>query len=114
MLAEAMAPAPEVRLDRTYMPVEVWNGTSNSDWDRLAADRLYRAGFPAVIGEANRQNYAETQLIAFTERAKGTGIEYLQQLFQIPDSQVIRQPNQSSVFGFRLIIGADYQTCPAP
>lgn len=112
IVAEAMAPAPEGRMGRTYMTVEVWNGTSNPDWDLLAVDRLYRAGFPAMAGEPDRQDYAATQLIVFSERTKGTGVGYLQQMFQLSDDQVIRQPGGSSEFGFRLIIGADYQTCP--
>ncbi len=114
IVAEAMAPIPEARMGRTYMTVEVWNGTSNPDWDLLAADQLYRAGFPAIAGEPGRKDYAETQLIVFSERTKGTGVGYLQQMFQLSDAQVIRQPGGSSEFGFRLIVGADYQTCPYP
>ena len=94
------------------MPIEVWNGTPNEGWGWLAADRLYRVGFPAEVGEADRRDYAETRLIIFNERVKGTGMGYLQQMFNIPDSQVIHQPDDSSAFGFRLILGADYQTCP--
>jgi LCP family protein required for cell wall assembly len=112
IVAEAMAPPPEARLGRVYMPVEVWNGTPNEGWGWLAVDRLYRAGFPAEVGEADRQDYAQTQLIMFSERVKGTGASYLQQMFNIPDSQVILRPGGSSTFGFRLIVGADYQTCP--
>ncbi len=112
MLTEAMAPIPEARMGRTYQLVEVWNGTSNPDWDSLAVDRLYRIGFPAVTGEPDRRDYAETRLVIFSERVKGTGAGYLQQMFQIPDSRVIRQPDEPSEFGFRLILGADYQTCP--
>jgi hypothetical protein len=112
IVAEAMAPPPEARLSRVYMPIEVWNGTPNDGWDWLAVDRLYRAGFPAEISEADRQDYAETRLIIFSESIKGTGAEYLQQMFNVPDNYVIHQPNGSSPFGFRLILGADYQTCP--
>ena len=112
IVAEAMAPIPEARMDRIYMPVEVWNGTPNQDWDLLAVDRLVRLGFPAVVGEPDRQDYAETQLIVFSERTKGTGVGYLQQTFHISDSQVIHRPGGSSTFGLRLIIGADYETCP--
>ncbi|HEC34688.1 MAG TPA: hypothetical protein ENI37_08255, partial [Chloroflexi bacterium] len=71
VVAEAMAPIPEARLNRTFMPVEVWNGTRNADWGLLAADRLLRAGFPAVVGEAERRDYGETQLVVFSEYAKG-------------------------------------------
>ncbi len=112
IVAEAMAPIPEARMDRIYLPVEVWNGTPNQDWDVLAADRLVRLGFPAVVGEPDRQDHAETQLIVFSERTKGTGVGYLQQTFHISDDQVIHRPAGSSTFGLRLIIGADYQTCP--
>lgn len=112
LVAEAMAPAPEARLARTYMPVEVWNGTSNPDWDLLAVDRLYRLGFPAVVGEPDRRDYAQTQLIIFSEHTKGTGLGYLQETFHISDDRVTYQPHESSSFGFRLILGADYQTCP--
>jgi len=114
MLAEAMAPAPEARMGRTYMLVEVWNGTTEPGWDALAADRLYRAGFPAVTSEPDQHYYTHTQLIIFGDRIKGTGAGYLQQMFQISDDQVTRQPRGASEYGFRLIIGADYQTCPYP
>jgi len=114
MVAEAMGPASEARMNRTYLPVEVWNGTSNQDWDLLAVDRLYRDGFPAVVGEADRRDYAQTQLILFSGSVKGSGVDYVQRLFNIPDSQVIHQPDDASPFGFRLIVGADYQTCPQP
>ncbi len=112
VVAEAMAPLPEARMDRVYMPVEIWNGTANPDWDLLAADRVYRSGFPALIGEPDRQDYEETRLIIYSEQIKGTGAGYLQQMFQIPDDQVVHRPGESSQLGFRLIIGADYQTCP--
>jgi LCP family protein required for cell wall assembly/PAS domain S-box-containing protein len=114
ILAEAMAPMPEGRLRYTYMPVEVWNGTHNQDWDRLAADRLCRAGFSASVGEPDQRNYAQTQLILFKESVKGSGIDYLKQLFGLSDSQVIHQPGGSTEFGYRLVVGDDYQTCPNP
>jgi hypothetical protein len=114
IVAEAMAPLPVGRQRYVYKPVEVWNGTSNPGWDLLAADRAYRAGFPAVSGEPDRQDYAQTQLILFTASAKGSGVDYLQQVFNIPDSRVIHQPGGSSEFGMRLILGADYRTCPYP
>jgi LCP family protein required for cell wall assembly len=114
ILIEAMAPVPEARLARTYMPVEVWNGTPNQDWDLLAADRLYRAGFPALIGQADRRDYVATQLIVFSETAKGTGVGYLQQMFRIPEDRVVYQTSDQSTIGFRLILGPDYQTCYQP
>jgi LCP family protein required for cell wall assembly/PAS domain S-box-containing protein len=114
IVTEAMAPMPEGRLKYAYSPVEVWNGTPNQDWDLLAADRLRRAGFSATISKPDRRDYAKTQLFLFRENAKGSGIGYLQQTFNIPDSQVTHRPGGSSEVGLRLILGADYQTCPYP
>lgn len=114
VLVEAMAPMPEARLNRFFSPVEVWNGTSNPDWDDLAADRLVRAGFPATVGTPDRYNYPHTILVVFRAYAKGTGVEYLQEMFGIPDERVTYQDAPDAPFGFRLIIGADYQTCPWP
>lgn len=114
LLAEMMAPVPETRLARTYSVVEVWNGTSNQNWDLLAADRVYRAGFPVVINQPDRHNYPQTQLIVYARQSKGTGVEHLQQMFGLSDSQVIYEAKESSEYGFRLIIGADYQTCDQP
>jgi len=111
VVAEAMAPIPEARLTRTFTTVEVWNGTSNPDWGLLVADRLARAGFPAVVAESDRKDYAETQIVVFSEYAKGTGVGYLQQMFGVPDQRVTYEPGQGASLGFRLIVGADYQTC---
>ncbi len=112
VIAEAMAPPSEARLSRTYTPVEVWNGTPNPGWDVLVVDRLYRAGFPAVIGESDRHDYASTQMLIFGNQAKGNGADYLQKLLDLSDDQVIRLPDEKSAYPIRLIIGADYKTCP--
>lgn len=111
IVAEAMAPMPETRIERTFMPVEVWNGTPNTDWDRLAADRLVRMGFPAIIGQPDRRDYAATQIVVFSEYAKGTGVELLQAAFGVPDARVTFTPTSGAGIGFRLIIGADYEPC---
>ena len=98
-------------MTRTFMPVEVWNGTPNEDWDLLAVDRLVRAGFPALPGQPDRRDYSHTMLIVFREHAKGTGVEDLKRMFGVPDERVSFEPNWNTAYGFRLIIGADYRTC---
>ncbi len=114
LLVEAMAPPPEARLARTFMPVEVLNGSAHTGWGALVVDRLVRAGFPALTGETEPAQRAQSQLIVYAEYAKGTGVEELQQLFALADEQVIYQPGESTTLGFQLIVGADYQTCPQP
>ena len=111
---EVLSSVPEARLTRTYMPVHVWNGTTPQDWDLLAADRLNRAGFPAVVGQPDHRDYSSTWIIVYSEYAKGTGLAYLQQMFGIPEERVIYRPESSSAYGFLLILGADYQPCFEP
>jgi LCP family protein required for cell wall assembly len=115
VVSEAFGPIPEGRLWRRLQNVEVWNGAGYSDWDQLAADRLIREGFGVVIGEPDRRDYAQTQLIDFTVSAKGGAAGYLQTMFGISPENVISAPDTSRGGApYRLIIGADYQPCRSP
>jgi LCP family protein required for cell wall assembly len=114
VVAEALGPVPEGRLWRTLQTVEVWNGTGRPDWDQLAADRLFREGFVATIGQADRRDYVHTQLIDFTSTSKGSAVPYLQWMFQVSPENVISAPDAGGGASYRLIVGADYQTCRMP
>ncbi|MCP4539961.1 MAG: LCP family protein [Chloroflexi bacterium] len=115
MLNEALGPVPEGRLWRKLQMVEVWNGTGHTVWDQMAADRLFREGFGVVIGQPDRRDYAQTQLIDYTVSAKGGAVPYLQWMFNIAAENVIAAPNpDGGGVAYRLIIGADYQTCRSP
>jgi len=114
VVSEALGPVPEGRLWRTLQTVEVWNGTSSADWDRLAADRLFRQGFVAVIGQPDRRDYPQTQLIDFTSTTKGGAVSYLQWMFNVSAGNIISAPDPNRKVQYRLIIGADYQTCRSP
>ena len=114
VVAEALGPVPEGRLWRTLQTVEVWNGTGNTGWDQLAADRLYREGFVAVVGQPDRQDYAQTQLIDFASAAKGSAVPYLRWMFDVAPENVISAPDPNAAAPVRLIVGADYQTCRSP
>ncbi|RLC83150.1 MAG: hypothetical protein DRJ03_17975 [Chloroflexi bacterium] len=114
VVSEALAQVPEGRLWRTLQTVEVWNGTGAAGWDQLAADRLLREGFGAVIGQPARRDYAQTQLIDYTVSAKGSAAPYLQWMFNISAENVISAPDPGMPVSYRLIVGADYQTCRSP
>ncbi len=127
VVSEALGPVPEGRMWRQLQTVAVWNGTSHADWDQMAADRLFREGFGAiidlvdvidqvdVIGQTDRRDYAQTQLIDYTVSAKGSAASYLQWMFNIAPDNVIAAPNpDGGGVAYRLIIGADYQTCRSP
>ena len=114
MVAEALAPVPEGRLWRALQTVEVWDGTYHADWDQLAEDRLLRQGFTAIIGEPDRQDYAQSQLIDFTSTTKGSAVSYLRWMFNISPDNVISAPDSNMPVQYRLIIGADSDTCRRP
>lgn len=114
VVSEALGPVPEGRLWRTLQTVEVWNGTPSADWNQLAADRLFRQGFVAVIGQPDRRDYPQTQLIDFTSTAKGSAASYLQWMFNVPAGNVLSAPDPNMPVQYRLIVGADYQTCRSP
>jgi LCP family protein required for cell wall assembly len=112
LVAEALGPVPESRLWRTMQTVEVWNGTSNSAWDQLAADRLWREGFAVVIAEPDRRDYPQTLLVDFTTPETGSAVSYLQWMFKVAPENVVPAPDLGARAQYRLVIGADYQTCP--
>lgn len=114
VVREALGPVPEGRLWRRLQNVEVWNGTPHADWDQLAADRLFREGFIAIIGQPDRQDYPQTRLIDFTATTKGGARAYLQWMFNVVPENVISAPDPNAPMPYRLIIGADYQTCRSP
>ena len=115
VVSEALGPVPEGRMWRTLQTVEVWNGTGNAGWDQLAADRLFREGFGVVIGQPDRRDHPQTQLIDFTVTAKGGATSYLQWMFRVSPVNVISSPDSNGGgMPYRLVIGADYQTCRSP
>jgi LCP family protein required for cell wall assembly len=114
VISEAMGPVPEGRLWRALQTIEVWNGTASADWDQLAADRLLHEGFVTVLGQADRQDYPQTRLIDFTGATKGSSIPHLQRMFNVSADNVIVAPDPNMPVQYRLIIGADYETCRRP
>lgn len=95
--------------------VEVWNGTSNPDWDILATDQLQWAGYIVPSFQtADRQDYARTQIVDFTTTPKGSRLPALMRLFNVDQADVISQPDPNSPAPFRVIVGANYNSCGRP
>jgi polyisoprenyl-teichoic acid--peptidoglycan teichoic acid transferase len=103
-------PAPR-RAAQAAIHVEIWNGTPYADWDRLAADTLAHYGYVPVIGTPDRHDYTETQIIFFSSTHKGSGLELVQTLFDVPAQHVIYQEDPNASVKMRLILGADHNPC---
>ena len=111
IIAAVLAPPADSRAAQDTVWVEVWNGTERADLDRLAADRLYEAGFLPSVAPADRHDYPQTQIIFFGSTAKGSRLAELQSLFRVSDRNVTYAPDPNAPASLRLIVGADYISC---
>jgi len=111
IIADVLSPASVNRAAQGAVLVEVWNGTEHVDWDLLAADRLYRYGYIPVIGNADRRDYSQTEIVYYADSAKGSDLAWLQSLFRVREDNVIHEQDAGRAESLRLIVGQDYNTC---
>ncbi len=90
--------------------VEVWNGTRQTDFGIVAADRLRELGFNIVSIRDADGVYARTQVVDFTTTAKGSAIPLLQRALGVRPENVIAQPNPDGP-RYRIIAGQDFDPC---
>ncbi len=114
VVAEALLPPPANVLERAATVVEVWNGTANADWAVLAADNLAWAGIAPVIGASDTASQGATVIYDFTTTAKNSQRPALQSLFRVADENVIAAPDPRAPYPYRVVLGADYNSCVQP
>jgi polyisoprenyl-teichoic acid--peptidoglycan teichoic acid transferase len=113
MLDEALsAPNPEAA-NRLDVQVEVWNGTNNSGWDVLAAERLHYAGYHTELNPADRRNYQESLLYDFTLEQDVRKSRAMLNALGLPTSALVAAPGEAD-FQYRLVVGRDYNPCFRP
>ncbi len=112
LVQEALTAPPANQLLRALTPVEIWNGTPNADWEKLAVETLANEGFAPVLGQADALTYTTTTIIDYTTSSKGSPIKKLQAYLHVDDKHVIAQPAPDSPAPFRVILGGDYNSCP--
>lgn len=111
VIDRAMLPPAASRAALASIKIEVWNGTSHPEWDRLAADRLYQYGFTPVLGGGDGEVHPQTQILVFADHAKGTGVSTVQSIFGVPDAGVSYVGATNEDARLRIILGEDYQPC---
>jgi LCP family protein required for cell wall assembly len=94
--------------------VEIWNGSGKPDWAILATDKLQLNGFQVSGIQGADQYYEQSSIVDYTTSPKGSPLLLLQRLFNVPDSNVIPQPDANSPVPFRLVLGGSYQPCVRP
>jgi hypothetical protein len=92
--------------------VAVYNGTTNSDWDRVAAESLAWEGYNAVaMGAAPTTDYASTVLTDHTGSRKGSSLEQLARMLNVQFENLLLDPRADRQYDFEVIVGADYNSC---
>ena len=112
MLQQALSPSPRTP-DETVLTVEVRNGTGNSGWDALAAQRLNYAGYNTRIATADRQDYASSLLYDLGSSPNLNLSTSLLTILGLPSTDFVSAPTQADV-NYVLILGQDYQPCFDP
>jgi len=90
--------------------IEVLNGTWKDEAARLAATNLGWMGYQVTsAGMADRQDYAETQVIVLN--AGEDVAELAAQTLDLLPSSLHYQPDPASTVNIRIILGTDYDPC---
>ena len=112
-IREALSP-PAGNRAQTLPRVEVRNGSSKPDLELVATERLTWEGFQVVkVGKTDAPEFKETQIINYSTVPKGSPIARLSEIFRVQGRNVIGQPDPSSVSIASIVLGDDYNSCPA-
>ncbi|MDX2140405.1 MAG: LCP family protein [Chloroflexota bacterium] len=114
MLEDFYTPPTESQLAAEGARIRVLNGTTNADWDRVAADRLAYSGFLATAeGAADNNAYTDTILIDYTGASKGSSLSELTRILNVRPENVRIQPDPNRTIDFEVVLGASYNSCTA-
>lgn len=109
-LVKFLTPPTANTLSRERPTVAIYNGSGNADWDRVAAERLAWEGFtPQPMGESART--AVTKLYDHTGGAKPNSLRLLIRALNLSPRNVIEQPDPNTDTDFKIVLGANYNTC---
>ncbi|MBL8163317.1 MAG: LCP family protein [Anaerolineae bacterium] len=112
LMTEFYQPPTESQILVQSATIEVYNGTSNANWDRVGADVLGWEGFSAIAaGNAETTDYPQTVLIDYTGQTKGSSLNELASLLNVRPENVRIEPDPNRTADFRVILGADYSSC---
>ncbi len=115
VLAEAFEPPPANLATQASAKVEVFNASGKPDWDDLAVDRLLRHNFDVVLPPNPDTDFREESVIVdYTTTGKGSRAGQLARLFNVPAGNIIAQPDPNSRVAYRLLVGANYDSCRRP
>jgi LCP family protein required for cell wall assembly len=112
LLNDFYTPPTESQVILEGAQIVVYNGTTNRDWDRVAAERLAWDGFNAVAaGAADRTDYTETVLVDHTGQTKGSSLQEIARILNVSPENIILEPDPNRETDFEVILGSNYNSC---
>jgi LCP family protein required for cell wall assembly len=113
LLQQFYTPPTNNQLIAEQSTIRVLNGTTNANWDRVAAESLLNRGFIATPGgSAPTTDYADTILIDHTGRSKGSSLAQLAASLNVKAENVRIEPDPNRTVDFEVILGGSYNSCP--
>jgi LCP family protein required for cell wall assembly len=109
-----LLPPTANQLIQEHARIEIINASGSADLDDVAADRLSWEGFTPIIGPAAASTRERTVIYDFSGQQKGSSRAALQTILRVPDSDVIIEPDGTSEYDFRVVIGTSYYACTYP
>lgn len=113
LLAEATTFSPRV-IEREAIQVEVQNGSQVEAMDTLAAFRLNYAGYQTTLAPADRRDYLSSVIIDHTPGQDAAKRAAIISTLGLNSADQISLPDSSSTISYRVILGADYDSCFKP
>ncbi len=113
LIAEALQPPATGRARQSPFRVEVWDGTGRPGMAEVAAERLRWEGF-LVTGITATELVPRTRVVDFTTTPKGSPLWLLTRLYNLQSGDVEKQPGAGGEVDFRVILGANYDSCVRP
>ena len=109
MMQQVVAPVTRSRLSRNIPTVAIYNGSNVPGLDYVAAHRLEREGFQAIItGErATPRNY--NLIVDHTGLSRNNPVGNIQDALRITDEGVQTEPDPERIYDYELYIGFNYQ-----
>ncbi len=114
LLEDFYLPPTESQLTVVGASVAVYNGTANTNWDRVAAESLAWDGFLAwAAGDADSATYEATILIDRTGQQKGSSRDAIASSMNVRSNNILIEPDANREADFEVILGENHDFCNA-
>lgn len=111
LLDDFYNPPTQSQVELSGPLVYVYNGTTNADWDLVAADRLQWEGFNAVAAGAADEKVANSILIDKIAEEKGSVVLDIRTAMNIRQDNVRVEPDPNREADYIVIVGDNYDSC---